>query len=829
MSLIHPGLLLGIVLAIIPVILHFLLRSKPKKLIFPALALLQRKKIQNSRRLKLRHFWLLLLRILVIAAIVIALARPSLPPANYGFSTYELIMLIIISIVAILVYLGLMRHFQKQRISQQTLNTRRTFLRGGIGAVAFLLVALLVLWPYQRRIFAEISEPLPAVAENIPVTAIFLFDTSLSMDYRQDSLSRLDQARNIADEHLSNLPAQSRVSVMHSSSEDNFPFQSDLTAVQSRVKSLKTSAYSLFLDDRLRAAINRQEEDFKRGQATQQTDATQSAGADQFVREIYIYTDLARSAWRSQPSQSIRQQLEKLKWLGIYVIDVGVTNPKNIGISHINLSREAITLGNSVTVKAEIVTSGITTENTTLELYTQNEKGQLIKRDQRLLSTTGTSETNPGSAPETKSNQETQLEMSLANVSQKITQGELRLTSSDPYLPDDVRYFTILAEPPPEILIVSPDPASAQLWNAALAPEKLVALKKHRYQCKVVSLNELESTPLEQFAAVYLINVTALPPTAWRLCAEYAENGGGICFILGSDGDAPESMIVSFNSLAAQKLLPLELLGSLKFIPPEFLDLENNPHSLFTYFQELGGTGELSTMEVSRFWRVEPTDRGQVIAAYTDSRNSPALVERNLGQGKVVVLTTGIDSAGWSQLLYARWSYLAFADQLTRYLIHTQSNRANYLAGETARYQWPASATAPETFLLRTPDLKQLLIKVKPGAQQVTIPETTAVGHYQLIDNSSNNTRSTSGFSVNVNSAESNFTPISENELDQFLGADRYSITHDMEGLQRIIRTGRLGVEVFPLLATLLLLLFCLEHFTANFFYEIDQAAEATS
>lgn len=80
MSLIHPGLLLGIVLAIIPVILHFLLRSKPKKLIFPALALLQRKKIQNSRRLKLRHFWLLLLRILVIVAIVLALTRPSLPP-----------------------------------------------------------------------------------------------------------------------------------------------------------------------------------------------------------------------------------------------------------------------------------------------------------------------------------------------------------------------------------------------------------------------------------------------------------------------------------------------------------------------------------------------------------------------------------------------------------------------------------------------------------------------------------------------------------------------------------------------------------------------------
>ncbi|QDT42442.1 hypothetical protein Pan241w_25260 [Gimesia alba] len=829
MSLIHPGLLVGIFLAIIPVILHFLLRSKPKKLIFPALALLQRRKIQNSRRLKLRHLWLLLLRILVITVIVIALARPALPPANYNFSTYELVMLLTITSIAILTYAFLMRRFQQQRLSQQTLNTKRTFLRGGVGATAFLLLVLLVLWPYQRRIFAEISEPLPAVAENIPVTAVFLFDTSLSMDYRQENRSRLDQAKEIASQHLSNLPSQSRVSVLNSSSEDISPYQSDLSAVQSRIKSLKTSAYSLFLDDRVRTAINRQEDDFKRSQAEQQTSASAPAGSDQYIREIYLYTDLARSAWRSQPSQLIKQQLEKLKWLGIYVIDVGVTNPQNIGISQIKLSRESVTLGNSVSLKTEIVSSGITAENTLLELFTQNEKGQLIKRDQRPLSTVNSETDTSESNSTTASNSGSQLEMNLPNISQRITQGELRITSSDPYLPDDVRYFTIVAEPPPRILIVSPDLNSAQLWSDALAPEKLVSLKKNRYQCQVASLNEIETLPLEQYAAIYLINPPALPETDWRLFREYTENGGGVCFILGSDGDAPESMIVSFNSKPAQKLLPLELLGSLKFIPPEFLDLENNKHSLFSYFQNLGGTAELSSMEVSRYWRVQPANRGQVIATYTDSRLSPAIVEQPVGQGKVVVITTGVDSQGWSQLLFARWSYLAFADQLTRYLIHTKSNRTNYLAGEVASYQWPASVSPPQSFLLRTPDLKQLPIDVKSGAHQVSIPETKIVGHYQLSDNFSNQTRLSTGFSVNASPGESNFQPLTIEELDQIFGKNRYSLTRDMEGLKRTIRTGRLGVEVFPLLTTVLLIFFCLEHFTANFFYEVDQSAEASS
>ena len=83
MSLINPLILFGLGLIAIPVILHFLLRSKPKKLLFPALRLIQQRRTMNVRRLRLRHIWLLLLRIGVIALLVLAIARPSLPAADY--------------------------------------------------------------------------------------------------------------------------------------------------------------------------------------------------------------------------------------------------------------------------------------------------------------------------------------------------------------------------------------------------------------------------------------------------------------------------------------------------------------------------------------------------------------------------------------------------------------------------------------------------------------------------------------------------------------------------------------------------------------------------
>ena len=67
MSLLNPALIFGLVCAAIPVVLHLMMRAKPKKLLFPALRLIQKRRRQNVRRIRLRHLWLLLLRVLVLA------------------------------------------------------------------------------------------------------------------------------------------------------------------------------------------------------------------------------------------------------------------------------------------------------------------------------------------------------------------------------------------------------------------------------------------------------------------------------------------------------------------------------------------------------------------------------------------------------------------------------------------------------------------------------------------------------------------------------------------------------------------------------------------
>ncbi|MFZ5829197.1 MAG: BatA domain-containing protein [Planctomycetota bacterium] len=83
MSFVSPLLLLGATLVALPIILHLIMRRKPKYFEFPALRLVQKRHDTNQRRLRLRHLLLLLLRAAAIALLAFALARPTV---NLGSS-----------------------------------------------------------------------------------------------------------------------------------------------------------------------------------------------------------------------------------------------------------------------------------------------------------------------------------------------------------------------------------------------------------------------------------------------------------------------------------------------------------------------------------------------------------------------------------------------------------------------------------------------------------------------------------------------------------------------------------------------------------------------
>jgi hypothetical protein len=74
----HAILIAGAALVGLPILLHLIMKQEPKRLSFPAFRFLTQKLKTNQRKLRLRHFILLALRMLLIAIFCLALYQPTM-------------------------------------------------------------------------------------------------------------------------------------------------------------------------------------------------------------------------------------------------------------------------------------------------------------------------------------------------------------------------------------------------------------------------------------------------------------------------------------------------------------------------------------------------------------------------------------------------------------------------------------------------------------------------------------------------------------------------------------------------------------------------------
>lgn len=813
MSLIHPALIYAAGLAVIPVILHFLLRAKPRKLPFPALRLILVRRRQNVRRLRLRHVWLMLLRMLVIIGLAIAAARPSLPEASYELSTPEMLTLFGVIAAALGTYFGLMRTWHKNKLSVQTLAYRRTMLRGGLGTAVAALIALAVILPYVKRLRAEISAPAPAVSSDLPVAAVFLFDTSLSMQYTQEGKTRLDLGKSIALGHMDSLPPRSRIAVGESTSTSPILFQADFVGAKSKIQSLAPQPVSQPLNERLRAALALQEQDQGRT-LNEQESVAQGDRRDRFIREVYLFTDLGATSWRTSGAQLLKEELERLPWVAVYVIDVGELAPHDVGITDVTLSRQSLSEGSSLTIEAALSAIGVEESEKTVELSMLGRDGKLIPQGKQAVKVGG--------------QQGARVQMHVANLQGPVVHGELRLLSSDPLPMNDVRHFTLEIKPPPKVLLVSPSNAVADYLKDALMPEDLVKAGKARYRVDDIRPSKLTGTRFNNYSVVVLNSVPTVSDATWKSLQKFVSNGGGLAVFLGSSAQINEPNgvdSVSYNSEAAATVLPASLNATLTFSPPQALDPKNLNHPALKKLDEFGGAGELAAVEIRKHWTVLAPlpDGASILMPYSNPKSDPALIERRVGAGRVAMLTTAADLRGWNDLPRS-WAFIVLADQLMQYLSGRSEATFNYLAGEDVFVR--ADGEPPLTkYLLRKPSGQQLQGAVPAGAASFAIRETDQLGHYDVLS-ADPQSKFASGFSVNASATESDFRRMSEDDLTQMFGEKRFSLSRDIATLQRRVTTGRLGEEVYPLILLLVLIVFCSEHFVANWFYSEEAAPE---
>ncbi len=642
-----------------------------------------------------------------------------------------------------------------------------------------------------------------------PLATALVFDNSLRMQYEHENKSRLEQSKELAAWLLTQIPADSPVTIVDRSGRQRGQ-NMDRDAAELRVERLDLSAEVRPMGDALRDATHwlKDKRDYR--------------------GEIYVFTDLAADAWPADMLAELRKQLDALPGSNVYLIDVGAERPRNAGLGALRLSSERLSPGGLLRLDTELVTIGAPNGNAdagserVVELYvsdgtaTPEKRGQQTVALSRPSAVSSTLRLRPegSSGPNGERERPREVEFSLSGLGLGVHQGFVRIAGGDALPSDDVRFFTVDVAPPTKILLLGERDDDTLFLREALAPTATVGLVQAKFACDVATFAQLESRPLADYGAICLVDPPPLPAAAWEALADFAEHGGGVGVFLGRHARRDE-----LNTAETQKLLPAKLRWQSRdetYLRPvavehpamgELRDLADVPWAEFPVF---------------KYWDLEAgAAASNVIATFANGK--PALVERQIGGGRVLMLTTSVSDPAhndpWNLLPTGPdpWPFLALANGIVEYLAAAGETRLNYLAGQTVVL--PLSPDEQVlSYVLSMPDGNALRQPLAPGQQDLSIAATELLGNYRVRAGGQQD-RLDRGFSVNLPAESSRLERASAAEIVTTLGAERTRVARTRGEIEVRVGLARTGRELFPALILALALVLAAEGLLANRFY----------
>ena len=222
--------------------------------------------------------------------------------------------------------------------------------------------------------------------------------------------------------------------------------------------------------------------------------------------------------------------------------------------------------------------------------------------------------------------------------------------------------------------------------------------------------------------------------------------------------------------------------------------------------------------------------------SYAD--NQPALVERPVGKGRVMTLTTPVSERAsgrdlWNQLPTGDPPvFVMLANELMYYLVGQGQERLNYIAGETAVVRLDGLVRGGEdrfsTYVLTTPGGDHIRTPLDEKLDAVVVTSTEAPGNY-LIQAGGGATALDLGFSVNLPGNVTSLARASAEDVKAIFGETPFRLAHNRDEIDRNVSAGRVGSELFPYLIVLMAIALACEQVLANRFYSDYDTAPARS
>lgn len=780
MAFINLSLLAGGAFVAIPVVLHLIMRQRPKQFIFPALRFIQQRRIANQRRLQLRHWLLLALRCGAIGLFALALARPSVASGTMSSWVTASLLGVMGLAAAVIAVVGFARNLSK-------------LVAGGLAAVAALLLILSLYFGGRA-----LGGHAPILGDQeAPVAAVLVIDTSPRMQYRSENRTRLEAAQEMAQWLIRQLPADSELAVVDARAGSG-AFAVDRAAAEKTIERLRPVGTPRPLLEVIENSV----------QLVKQK--------QQARKEIYVFTDLTQSAWRTSAATDLKKLLADNEGVLLYILDVGALRPRNFALGPLTLSADVLPAGADLKLATSVAASGGGGERTVELLIEDPDPTLPVIRDGRPVLPKSnrrgvqTVKLEPGG--------QQQVQFVVSGLKPGVHQGLVRLIGEDGLALDDVRYFAVEVQPAWPVLVVAPAGVSNKLFVEMLAPLEYREAGRADFQCDTIDQSRLADQDLASYRAVALLDPKPLTPDAWKKLGEFCQAGGGLAVFLGHNADPP----ASFQDPAAiavlgGKLSRIARTGGDVYIAPRTYD-----HPALAMFRADASRVPWNDFPVFFHWNLDDLlPSARAILPYGDGK--PAVVENRLGRGSAIVMTTPVsdlprpvDHPLWNELATGEgiWPCFMLVRESMTYLVRSGQTRLNLLAGETAVLP-NDPADYPDRYQLFTP-LEQPQ-DVLARDRRVTVRFTDNPGAYRLRGQKGG--PMVRGFAVNLTGDTSDLSRLPPEKLDELLGEGRFQLARSQDELDRAVGSDRIGSEFYPLLITLVAVALGLEHVLANRFY----------
>ncbi|QDV70442.1 hypothetical protein Poly24_41660 [Rosistilla carotiformis] len=770
MGFLNATLLFGLLAAAIPVALHLLGRREPQRLEFPALRFLTQRIETNRRRMRVRHWSLLLLRVLALAGLALALAQPHVPSARGGTWLS----------VGMIAVLGMVTAAMAAwAFSQQ--KSLRFVLPLAIAALLLLLGA--TVW----GTVVAATEKGPVVDTQRPSAIAIVVDNSVRMTYQTDGVTRLETARQWANWIVDHYTETSTLAILDRSVKPTIA-AIDLAAARRAIRRLEPLQVPQPLEQQIEAA------------------AALVASSPFEQRAVYVITDRTAASWNPAATLALPDGID------LHVIDVGADDVQNRMLGEVRIASESIARGIPVPVQTQVASLGdfpaseVTVE---LRLFDRDptlpviRDGKTIFPAAQVIDRQRTTVSDPSRSD---------VALALPPLEPGVHHAEIALGTADALPIDNIRYLTIVVNQPPQVLLVGNNANERRVIEQALALPGVSGSGSVDYKVDGIAMADLLQAKLTDYRVIGLLDPPPLSTAQQDLLGSWVQQGGKLFVSLGPAWESQEAPSADGDRLIGRVVRQWRVPD-----PGHWIDTQGSGHPALRPFATAAGNVPWQLYPIHRYWQIDRQQADVVIARFTDSGH-PALIDRAVGAGRLLLFTTplpGIDGAGrrWNELFSTSeeyWPAFLLVRGAFDYLADRDPGTLNVRVGQPVGLKTVDGA--PQRYQLFAADAPPVV--VESSGNQVAPGPAAVAGNYWLRSGGA-----TLGYSVNLPAAETDLKRIDVDQLTAILGADRYQLVTDRGQIDWSATTGSNTQPFYAQMMLLVCGVFVLEQILSNRFY----------